>query len=88
MNFTLGLCFCFGQRSGAKFEKLLPGAYWDETCLSLLASCIFCESRNNLVVLFTCMSACVCVCAFVIELEIAKKSTCFIHLLSCSIEMY
>lgn len=61
MNCTKGLCFCFDQSSSAKCETPLPSAYWDEPCVSLLASYIFCESRNSLEVLFTYMHACVCV---------------------------
>lgn len=84
MYFTVGLRLSFGPKSGAKSEKPLPGACWDETCLSLLASRIFCESRNSMVVLFTCMRMHVCMYRhpFIIELGIIKENICFVHLLN------
>lgn len=79
MHFTIGSCFCFGQKLAANCEKPLPAAYWDETCLSLLASCIFCESRNNLVVLFTCVSACAPVYNRVGDSKKKKKEKYLLH---------
>lgn len=71
MNFTIGLCFCFDQKSSAKCETPLPSAYWDETCMSLLASYILWKQKYF--GSFIYIHAGMCMCAFIIELKLVKK---------------
>lgn len=80
MNFTIGFCFFFFFWT----RELVPNVRshcqgptgMKPTCLFLLlAFSMKAETIGSLIY----MHACVCICTLMIELELAKESTCFIQ---------